>query len=70
MCYMRKKVGPCRMMQSRWYFNEESSMCTKFRYGGCKANMNNFLSESSCNSYCRLRQSTTSWFAHYFNLNI
>uniref|UniRef100_A0A0N5CCW1 Kunitz/Bovine pancreatic trypsin inhibitor domain protein n=1 Tax=Strongyloides papillosus TaxID=174720 RepID=A0A0N5CCW1_STREA len=38
---------------TRYYFNIVTSQCSKFLYNGCNGNLNNFLSESQCNNFCK-----------------
>ncbi|XP_044011690.1 papilin isoform X3 [Aphidius gifuensis] len=51
-CEQEKESGPCQGNFTRWYFNKDSKHCEQFRYGGCKGNNNNFLTESSCHQKC------------------
>ncbi|XP_068083649.1 papilin [Anabrus simplex] len=51
-CEQPKQEGPCKGNYSRWYYNQESHMCERFTYGGCKGNANNFLTESACHQQC------------------
>lgn len=36
----------------RWGYDKEKEACVLFSYGECKANKNNFPTESSCNWHC------------------
>jgi len=36
----------------RWYFNASWNNCTKFLYGGCQGNGNNFKSKKECEEKC------------------
>ncbi|XP_048856461.1 kunitz-type protease inhibitor 1-like [Brienomyrus brachyistius] len=51
-CLVPNKVGPCRAYFPRWYYNISSQMCESFVYGGCKGNLNNYLTQSECNNTC------------------
>ncbi|XP_025834692.1 papilin-like [Agrilus planipennis] len=51
-CEQPKEEGPCRGHYRRWYFSKESQTCEQFRYGGCKANNNNFPTEDACKQRC------------------
>ncbi|XP_051549769.1 podocalyxin-like protein 2 isoform X1 [Myxocyprinus asiaticus] len=51
-CLMPMKVGPCRASFPRWYFNGVTKKCEKFLFGGCKENLNNFLSLEECAKAC------------------
>jgi len=49
-CYLPKKVGPCKGAFTRWYFN--GTKCTRFAFGGCQGNANNFPSLAQCKKSC------------------
>ncbi|GCB78354.1 hypothetical protein scyTo_0019396 [Scyliorhinus torazame] len=51
-CNAPKKVGNCRAAFPRWYFDTRTQTCTKFTYGGCKGNANNYESEHDCIAAC------------------
>ncbi|XP_031341557.1 papilin isoform X1 [Photinus pyralis] len=51
-CDQSVEVGPCRGSFIRWYYDKNSGSCNQFIYGGCKANGNNFPSESACKQQC------------------
>ncbi|XP_038641952.1 kunitz-type protease inhibitor 2 isoform X2 [Scyliorhinus canicula] len=51
-CNAPKKVGNCRAAFPRWYFDTQTQTCTKFMYGGCKGNKNNYESEQDCIATC------------------
>lgn len=51
-CEQTKEPGPCEGNFTRWHFNAESQACEEFRYGGCKANDNNFATEIACHQQC------------------
>lgn len=57
-CKEPKLVGPCRAMKPRWYFNQETTKCEKFFYGGCKGNNNNFLTIEDCEKTCQPTRTT------------
>ncbi|KAJ8253224.1 hypothetical protein GJAV_G00210460 [Gymnothorax javanicus] len=58
-CLESAETGPCRAMQTRWYFDREEGRCAPFIYGGCGGNRNNFESEEYCLSVCRSVLPTT-----------
>lgn len=51
-CSLPKEVGPCLAYFRRWWYNKETKTCSRFIYGGCQGNNNNFQSESVCKSIC------------------
>ncbi|KAK5647606.1 hypothetical protein RI129_002498 [Pyrocoelia pectoralis] len=51
-CDQAVEIGPCRGSFIRWYYDKISGSCNQFIYGGCKANGNNFLTESTCKQQC------------------
>ncbi|XP_067336118.1 kunitz-type protease inhibitor 1a isoform X1 [Channa argus] len=51
-CMAPKKVGPCRGSFPRWHYNAASEQCEKFTFGGCKENLNNYLTKDECNNAC------------------
>ncbi|XP_064182107.1 kunitz-type protease inhibitor 1a isoform X1 [Anguilla rostrata] len=51
-CLAPKKVGPCRGSFQRWHYNAVTERCETFVFGGCKENMNNYLSEEECTKAC------------------
>nr|XP_040131444.1 eppin isoform X3 [Ictidomys tridecemlineatus] len=52
-CSMPKEVGPCMAYLPRWWYNEETQLCSRFIYGGCQGNNNNFQSEAICMVVCQ-----------------
>ncbi|XP_028995637.1 kunitz-type protease inhibitor 1a [Betta splendens] len=51
-CMAPKKIGPCRGSFPRWHYNAASLACEKFIFGGCKENLNNYISEDECIKAC------------------
>ncbi|XP_043357381.1 kunitz-type protease inhibitor 2 isoform X1 [Dermochelys coriacea] len=51
-CLLPKVVGRCRAAFPRWWYNATSQACQRFTYGGCGANLNNFLVEADCQARC------------------
>ncbi|XP_078516605.1 putative Kunitz-type serine protease inhibitor isoform X2 [Lissotriton helveticus] len=51
-CAVDKVTGPCRAAFPRWYYDVSTGACSKFIYGGCKGNKNNYLSEADCTNNC------------------
>uniref|UniRef100_A0A8C3SFF0 Serine peptidase inhibitor, Kunitz type 2 n=1 Tax=Chelydra serpentina TaxID=8475 RepID=A0A8C3SFF0_CHESE len=51
-CLLPKVVGRCRAAFPRWWYNATSQTCQRFTYGGCGANLNNFLAEDKCRATC------------------
>ncbi|VDI57985.1 tissue factor pathway inhibitor [Mytilus galloprovincialis] len=52
MCQLPSDKGPCRAVIQRYFYNQRSSQCETFEYGGCAGNANNFESLSSCRRTC------------------
>ncbi|KAJ7303860.1 hypothetical protein JRQ81_011368 [Phrynocephalus forsythii] len=51
-CQLPKVVGRCRAAFQRWWYNATSQTCQRFIFGGCRGNLNNFLSEQDCHQAC------------------
>lgn len=51
-CMAPKKAGPCRGSFPRWHYNGASEKCEEFIFGGCKENLNNYLSVDECIKAC------------------
>ncbi|KAJ8269926.1 hypothetical protein GJAV_G00108340 [Gymnothorax javanicus] len=51
-CRAPPKVGPCRAAFRRWYYDSVTHECVEFLFGGCKSNLNNYLSEAECSRAC------------------
>ncbi|XP_039992953.1 kunitz-type protease inhibitor 1a isoform X2 [Xiphias gladius] len=51
-CMAPKKVGPCRGAFPRWHYNAASEKCEEFMFGGCRENLNNYLSKDECSKAC------------------
>nr|XP_020470132.1 kunitz-type protease inhibitor 1 isoform X3 [Monopterus albus] len=52
-CMAPKKVGPCRGSFPRWHYNAASEHCEEFTFGGCRENLNNYLSMEECTNACQ-----------------
>lgn len=51
-CMAPMKIGPCRGSFPRWHYNAASEKCEKFDFGGCRENLNNYLSKDECDNAC------------------
>ncbi|KAG8013620.1 Kunitz-type protease inhibitor 1 [Nibea albiflora] len=51
-CMAPKKAGPCRGSFPRWHYNAASEKCEQFTFGGCRENLNNYLSIAECEKAC------------------
>ena len=56
-CSLEADRGPCRPQDpakyfKRFYFNQTSSSCEIFLYGGCGGNHNNFENKTACQAFC------------------
>ncbi|KAM6147510.1 WAP four-disulfide core domain protein 6A-like [Erethizon dorsatum] len=47
--------GPRLAYLPRWWYDKETELCSKFIYGGCNGNPNNFPSEAICKVVCKKR---------------
>uniref|UniRef100_A0A8C0X8K9 BPTI/Kunitz inhibitor domain-containing protein n=1 Tax=Castor canadensis TaxID=51338 RepID=A0A8C0X8K9_CASCN len=54
------ETGPCFAYLPRWWYDKETELCSRFIYGGCQRNPNNFPSEAICLVICKKRYSS-SW---------
>merc|ERR1712179_540954 len=51
-CNLPKRVGKCRALSWRVYYDSETKTCKEFGYGGCDGNKNNFNSAEECIRMC------------------
>lgn len=51
-CDMPASRGPCMKYKVRWFYNQTSQQCSRFWYGGCYGNANNFVDQISCSNRC------------------
>ncbi|XP_041092268.1 kunitz-type protease inhibitor 1-like isoform X2 [Polyodon spathula] len=51
-CHAPIEVGPCRAAFPRFNYDPVNQTCTKFIYGGCKGNANNYKSKEDCEGAC------------------
>ncbi|KAM3871345.1 kunitz-type protease inhibitor 1a [Diretmus argenteus] len=51
-CMAPAKPGPCRGSFPRWHYNAASEKCEEFIFGGCRENLNNYLSLLECTNAC------------------
>nr|XP_005991691.2 PREDICTED: putative Kunitz-type serine protease inhibitor [Latimeria chalumnae] len=51
-CDAPRQVGKCRAALPRWYFDVQAQACTKFIYGGCGGNKNNYATQEECQRQC------------------
>lgn len=55
-CMAPMKIGPCRGSFPRWHYNGASEECEQFMFGGCRENLNNYLSKDECTNACHGRE--------------
>lgn len=55
-CMAPKKVGPCRSAFPRWHYNAASEKCEQFTWGGCRENLNNYITKDECVSACHVSE--------------
>ncbi|XP_064484466.1 actinia tenebrosa protease inhibitors-like isoform X2 [Ornithodoros turicata] len=51
-CPLPRKRGPCSMWRTRYSYNAENKTCSRFLYGGCLGNRNNFRTAEACEAKC------------------
>jgi len=56
-CFEKPSSGPCRGQLTRYFWDNEEQQCSKFLYGGCSGNKNNFVSSQACNQACNTQDS-------------
>ncbi|NXT13002.1 TFPI1 inhibitor, partial [Prunella fulvescens] len=52
-CFHAQEPGVCRGYFTRYFYNKETKLCEKFKYGGCLGNQNNFRSLEECQATCQ-----------------
>ncbi|XP_054714370.1 papilin-like isoform X2 [Uloborus diversus] len=51
-CSLPKEIGPCPNFTVKWFFDISYGACSRFWYGGCKSNGNNFDTVEECENIC------------------
>nr|XP_042905073.1 papilin [Parasteatoda tepidariorum] len=51
-CGQPKESGPCRDFKVMWHFDVNYGSCSRFWYGGCDGNGNNFATQEECENTC------------------
>ncbi|XP_019653236.1 WAP four-disulfide core domain protein 6A-like [Ailuropoda melanoleuca] len=51
-CSLPMDIGLCLARIPRWWYNKEIKSCSRFSYGGCSGNNNNFQSRAVCRAIC------------------
>ncbi|XP_028618722.1 tissue factor pathway inhibitor isoform X2 [Grammomys surdaster] len=51
-CFLEEDPGICRGFMTRYFYNNQSKQCEKFKYGGCLGNSNNFETLDECKNTC------------------
>ncbi|RCN35454.1 Kunitz/Bovine pancreatic trypsin inhibitor domain protein [Ancylostoma caninum] len=51
-CNLSVDRGPCSVSVPRYFYSPMNQTCTKFEYGGCAGNLNNFATNEHCESFC------------------
>ena len=58
-CDQPKKIGPCKALIPRFFFNKDTGTCEQFEYGGCRPNGNNFKTLDKCRDVCEPEENQT-----------
>lgn len=58
-CSLPTVSGPCLAYFPRFSYHPSTNKCTRFVYGGCRGNANNFLTVDECNKACVHTQPST-----------
>ena len=53
LCSRNREAGPCKAAARMYFYNPVTKRCTRFTYGGCQGNQNNFNSYWDCMDTCR-----------------
>lgn len=51
-CEQPLDAGPCRGEFQRWFYDDQTGVCTNFTYGGCHGNKNRFITQEACQNSC------------------
>ncbi|EYC04366.1 hypothetical protein Y032_0088g2163 [Ancylostoma ceylanicum] len=51
-CNLSVDRGPCSVSVPRYFYSPMNQTCTRFDYGGCAGNLNNFATNEHCESFC------------------
>lgn len=60
-CHLPPAPGPCRAAMPQWYYNPKKQRCSRFIYGGCGGNDNNFDSKDECKAACMRNKGKDRW---------
>ncbi|XP_012667659.1 tissue factor pathway inhibitor isoform X1 [Otolemur garnettii] len=53
-CFLEEDAGICRGYITRYFYNNQSKQCERFKYGGCLGNQNNFETLEECKNTCEV----------------
>ncbi|XP_045527029.1 spondin-1-like [Pieris brassicae] len=51
-CTLPMSVGPCRLYEERWFYDNSTGVCEPFGFTGCGGNANNFRDKQTCDRAC------------------
>lgn len=61
-CHLPKERGPCHNYSVKWYFDMTYGGCSRFWFGGCDGNGNQFDTQEDCERVCVLPEGEDACF--------
>lgn len=66
-CSQPPETGLCRGYFRKYFYNQTSSRCETFVYGGCGGNNNNFATDKDCEAACASKKKFYIWVILEYN---